>query len=309
MLPIGRWKGYGGETDHQGSAFETITWATGLLAVTERMTVFGTVHTPLFHPVIAAKQMVTADHVGSGRFGLNIVCGWNEGEFAMFGVDQREHDDRYEHGQEWLDLVRAIWERDDFDFDGKYFTAKGMRAKPKPWGGTQPFLMNAGSSPQGEAFALRNCDAIFSRMPFQTDPGRVMTQIAAFKARALESGNTIEVFTSGSVTCRPTKREAEEYYHFALEENVDWDAIDYMIELRRKNATADERAQLRVQYRNGLAGFIFKGSPDDVAADFAHASAAGLAGLAFSFINFLDEFPYFRDEVLPRLERLGLRAG
>ena len=35
--------------------------------------------------------MVTADHVGEGRFGLNIVVGWNEGEFEMFGVEQREH--------------------------------------------------------------------------------------------------------------------------------------------------------------------------------------------------------------------------
>ena len=54
---------------------------------------FGTVHAPLFHPIIAAKQMVTADHIGDGRFGLNIVGGWNEGEFEMFGVEQREHDD------------------------------------------------------------------------------------------------------------------------------------------------------------------------------------------------------------------------
>ena len=32
LLPIGRWKGYGGDTDYQGATLETITWATGLLA-------------------------------------------------------------------------------------------------------------------------------------------------------------------------------------------------------------------------------------------------------------------------------------
>jgi hypothetical protein len=83
MLPIGRWKGYGGETDMQGTTLETVTWATGLLAATARITVFGTVHAPLFHPLIAAKSFVTADHVGEGRFGLNLVAGWNEGEFTM----------------------------------------------------------------------------------------------------------------------------------------------------------------------------------------------------------------------------------
>ena len=56
----------------------------GLLA---RITVFGTVHAPLFNPVIAAKEMVTADHIGQGRFGLNLVVGWNEGEFEIFGVE------------------------------------------------------------------------------------------------------------------------------------------------------------------------------------------------------------------------------
>ena len=64
-----------------------MTWACGLLAKTERLTVFGTVHAPLFPPLIAAKQFVTADHIGEGRFGLNLVCGWNEGELEMFGAE------------------------------------------------------------------------------------------------------------------------------------------------------------------------------------------------------------------------------
>ena len=58
MLPIGRWKGYGGETGYQDATLETVTWACGLLAASRRITVFGTVHAPLFHPIIAAKQMV-----------------------------------------------------------------------------------------------------------------------------------------------------------------------------------------------------------------------------------------------------------
>src|SRR5450755_2744442 len=44
MLPVGRWKGYGGDTDYQGETLETVTWAAGLLAATRRLTVFGTVH-------------------------------------------------------------------------------------------------------------------------------------------------------------------------------------------------------------------------------------------------------------------------
>ena len=109
MLPIARWKGYGGDTDFHGRSLETITWAVGLLCATKRMTVFGTVHAPLFHPLIAAKEFVTADHIGEGRVGVNIVVGWNEGEFDMFGVRQREHDARYDYAQEWIDVVKQAW--------------------------------------------------------------------------------------------------------------------------------------------------------------------------------------------------------
>src|SRR5215472_2732780 len=117
MLPIARWKGYGGDTDFHGASLETITWAVALLGATERMTVFGTVHAPLFHPLIAAKELVTADHVGEGRLGLNLVVGWNEGEFEMFGVTQREHDARYDYAQEWINVVKQAWsDAGEFDF-------------------------------------------------------------------------------------------------------------------------------------------------------------------------------------------------
>ena len=163
LLPIGRWKGYGGGSNFHGTTFETVTWACGLLAATRRITVFGTVHAPLFHPLIAAKEMVTADHIGQGRFGLNIVAGWNEGEFEMFGVEQRDHGDRYEFAQEWIEIIKRAWsEQDEFDFDGKFFKLEGVHCLPGPYGGTQPVIMNAGASATGQAFAMRNCDAFFT---------------------------------------------------------------------------------------------------------------------------------------------------
>ena len=113
LLPIGRWKGYGGPTNFQGTTFETITWATGLLAHTKRITVFGTVHAPLFNPMVAAKQMVTADHVGHGRFALNIVVGWNEPEFQMSGIRQRDHGDRYDYAAEWISAIKRMWTEDE----------------------------------------------------------------------------------------------------------------------------------------------------------------------------------------------------
>jgi alkanesulfonate monooxygenase SsuD/methylene tetrahydromethanopterin reductase-like flavin-dependent oxidoreductase (luciferase family) len=312
LLPIGRWKGYGGTTDYQGAAFETIAWATGLLAATQRITVFGTVHAPLFPPIIAAKQIVTADHVGEGRFGLNIVCGWNEGEFEMFGVRPGDHERRYAHGQEWIDALRAIWTGDDFDFDGDIIHLHGVRANPKPWSASRPMLMNAGASEDGRAFAMRNCDAFFTnvrRASRELAPlDEAARDIAAAKEQARTFGHEIGVFTAGTVTLRPTQGEADDYARH-VQEHTDWAAVDAIMEMKGHNdRPPDVRARMRADYARGLGGLPITGSPDAVAGALADYAAAGFDGIAISFVNYLDELPFFRDEVLPRLARLGLRV-
>jgi FMNH2-dependent dimethyl sulfone monooxygenase len=311
MLPVGRWKGYGGDTDYMGTTLETITWATGLLANTKNLIVFGTVHAPLFHPIIAAKQFVTADHVSSGRFGLNIVVGWNEDEFQMFGVSQREHEQRYEYAQDWIDAVKRCWgPEEDFEFAGKYIKLAKVRAKPKPFGGSRPLIMNAGASTVGRAFAIRNCDAFFTQAS-RTSMDETAERVKDAKDEAAGQGRELDVYAVGVVTCRPTKKEAEEYYNYATIENADWSAVDGI--LGKKNISPatvgeEEFQRQRHHYAHGLGGLLMVGDPDTIAQQLADLSRAGLRGIGFSFVNYLKELPYFCDEVLPRLERLGVRA-
>jgi dimethylsulfone monooxygenase len=312
MLPIGRWKGYGGETNYQGATLETITWATALLARTRQMTVFGTVHAPLFHPLIAAKEMVTADLVGEGRFGLNIVVGWNEDEFEMFGIPQRDHESRYEFAQEWIDAIKRAWsDEDTFDFKGRFFDLRGVRAYPKPFEGSRPVIMNAGISPTGQAFAVKNCDAFFmqaSRVSVEETQNRV----AAVKTLARTHGRDVDVYTVGVITCRPTKAEADAYHHHCVVEEADWSAVDAMLALRgitTATVPAEEFATRRREFAHGNSGLPIIGNPDHVAAQLEALSHAGLTGIAVSFVNYADELPFFCDEVLPRLRRMGLRAS
>ena len=312
LLPIGRWKGYGGDTDYQGSTLETITWASGLLASTKNITVFGTVHAPLFNPVIAAKEMVTADHIGEGRFGLNIVVGWNEGEFEMFGVEQREHEDRYEYAQEWIDVIKKIWsDQEDFDFQRKYFNMKGVRGKPKPFGGTQPLMMNAGSSPTGQAFAIRNCDAFFLQAS-RDSLDETAQRVAGVQRLAKESGRNIGCYTVGVITCRPSRKEAEDYYHYSVVEHADWSAVDGILALKNispQTVPMQEYLLKRSQYAQGMGGLPIVGDPDFVAKQIADLSQAGLTGIGVSLVNYAQELPFFCDEVLPRLVRAGVREG
>jgi alkanesulfonate monooxygenase SsuD/methylene tetrahydromethanopterin reductase-like flavin-dependent oxidoreductase (luciferase family) len=329
LLPIGRWKGYGGASDFHGSTLETVTWACGLLGATRRITVFGTVHAPLFHPLIAAKEMVTADHIGEGRFGLNIVAGWNEGEFEMFGMEQRPHDERYDFAQEWFDVVNRAWSdaEEQFDFDGRYFKLKNVRAKPKPYGGVRPLIMNAGHSGAGRDFAMRNCDAFFTstgdvRLAAAGTAQQISEEklievtsqkVAAIKAEGKQLGRDIEVYTQGQAICRPTQKEAEDYHHYANVENADWGAVERMLELRGvtpKNTPPAEYAAKRMQQAvSGIGGNPYVGTPDRVAEQLANLSRGGVRGIAVSFVNYLADVPYFCAEVLPRLARMGLRTN
>jgi alkanesulfonate monooxygenase SsuD/methylene tetrahydromethanopterin reductase-like flavin-dependent oxidoreductase (luciferase family) len=310
MVPIGRWKGYGGASNFESSNFETITWACGLLAATRRITVFGTVHVPIFPPVLAAKQIVTADHIGRGRFGLNIVCGWNQDEFDMFGLDQDVHDDRYARGQEWWDIINRIWSQEEpFDYTGTYYRLRAVAGRPLPWGGTRPILMNAGSSGAGRMFAARNSDLLFDQPHFLD---RARERIVEAKAAARGFGHAVQVFTSGAVVCRPTQAEADEYFHHFAVDNADHGAIDTMIRLsfaagNRKDLTRAEAEALRTRYAAGYGGLVAVGDPDAVARELRRLAEAGFDGFCFSLVNYNDELPYFAQEVLPRLERLGLR--
>ena len=93
LVPVARWRGFGGATDPQGPGFETYTWAAGIAGATRNSGVVSTSHVALNHPIIAAKQSTVIDHISNGRYTLNIVNGWNFPEMEMFGVSLLDHED------------------------------------------------------------------------------------------------------------------------------------------------------------------------------------------------------------------------
>lgn len=309
MLPLGRWAGYGGETDHNSHSFETIIWAGGILAATTNIIAFSTLHVALINPVFAAKQIATADHMGKGRFGLNIVCGWNTDEFGMFGVSLEEHDRRYEQGEEWLNIVKRIWtETDPFDHDGHFFQLLNVRGEPKPVSKPWPLVMNAATSPAGRDFSARNADYLF-RIVTSLEAGR--TDIARVRGDARAMGRDVGVFTNAYVVCRPTVKEAEEYHHYYAVENADHGAVETIMVGRgivdNPNLSDEVKAAMWKRTAGGNGAYPIIGDPDRVVAQMKELSDIGVSGIAMGLVNYLDDFPYIRDEVLPRLEKAGLR--
>ena len=315
MVPIARWKGYGGQTNVNGSSFESIAWACGLLAATRRVNMFCTVHVPLIHPIVAAKQMATVDHVGNGRLGVNVVCGWNEDEFQMFGVAKHEHDDRYEQGDEWWSIIRRVWSGvPPFDFDGRFYQLGSVQGQPLPYADGRPLMMNAGSSPRGRTFAIENSDMHFDGV---RSPEASLERIGETKRRARDINREVQVWTPVGVICRPTQKEADEYIN-NLVEHAEWGALGHLAQLHADDARSrtdvegiyrrrgDDPVERQVLARGSYCAI---GDPESVAAELLKLRGVGFDGLVLNFVEYLDELPYFAQEVLPRLEAAGVRGA
>ena len=313
MIPIARWKGYGGDSNPNGESWESITWAAGLLSATQSINVFATVHVPLIHPVVAAKQLATVDQIGGGRFGVNVVCGWNDDEFQMFGVAKQEHEARYEQGTEWWNIVTRIWSAEaPFDFDGNHYRLEQVEGSPGPFAGRAPIMMNAGTSPSGRAFALQFSNLHFDAVRYPEDSAQ---RVAETKRQAAAAGRSLQVWTPIGVVCRPSQREAEDFTQQVID-HADLGAIGHIVDLHDRDIRRrqdDEGAFRRIGEgpieRQVLArgNFCAIGDADHVASQLVRLHDVGFDGLALNFVNYLEDIEYFAQEVLPRLQQKGLR--
>ena len=309
MLPIARWIGYGGETDFHGNVLETVTWAAGLAAHSQNIQVFATVHTAFNHPIVVAKQLATLDQMSGGRLGLNVVAGWNKPEYDAFGMDlPTDHSDRYAMAQEWFDYVQKLWTADTaFDWDGDFFQGEGVYSLPHPIQPKMP-IINAAGSEEGRVFAMRNADFLFTPV-FDFDQAKAT--VADITKRAASVKRNVDVLTLCTVVCRPTQQEADDYLHWYADEHADWEAVDNLRTLQGMHAqsfTAEALALYRDRMAAGHGGFPLVGTPDTIADLLEKLSETGIAGTTLAFVDYAKEFPYFRQEVLPRLEAKGLRT-
>src|SRR5690606_23173490 len=63
------------------------------------------------HPYPFARRVSTLDHLTKGRFGWNVVTGYLPSAARNMGqADQMQHDDRYDHADEYLEVLYKLWE-------------------------------------------------------------------------------------------------------------------------------------------------------------------------------------------------------
>lgn len=313
LVPVGRWRGFGGTTDFNGAGFEAFTWAAGVASATQDAGVFVTSHVPTIHPVMAAKQATTIDHISGGRFALNIVTGWNAPEIEMFGAPMLPHDERYAVAQEWVDVIRELWTRDDpYTFEGKYFTIKDALIKPQPLQRPHPVLMNAGGSPAGRNFGAKNCDVVFVSSDLgQQSPEGMRAKVEDFKKLARdEYGREVQVWTNAYIVQDDTEAEARSFLDYYVNQKGDWQAAENLVNGMIGSTSSFDAAtlqEMKFHFIAGWAGYPIVGTKEQVVDSLAALAATGLDGVLLSWPRYVEDMARFQAETYPLLVQAGLR--
>lgn len=159
-LVMSKFRGPHGTSDYWNDSLESFTLTGALLAATARMRVYATAGIPAFAPGIVAKMGATLAAIGPGRFGLNLVTGWNPQEYEQFGIWPGDEffAERYAVAAEYVTVLRELWQTGRSSFQGRYFTMSDAECTPAP--GRLP-IVTAGTSAAGLAFAAEYADASF----------------------------------------------------------------------------------------------------------------------------------------------------
>lgn len=169
-------------TDYAGK-LEPSTMLGALSVLTKHIGLVATMSTTFNEPYAVARRFASLDHISKGRIGWNVVTSTSSIEARNFGFDKiMDHDRRYERAEEFVDVVRHLWDSWDDDavlrdakngkyfdpdkvhqlnHDGEFFKVAGPLNVGRPPQG-HPVIVQAGGSPPGRALAARTADLIFT---------------------------------------------------------------------------------------------------------------------------------------------------
>jgi FMN-dependent oxidoreductase (nitrilotriacetate monooxygenase family) len=192
------------------SWLEPITVLAALATSTRHIGLIATASTTYTEPFNLARQFASIDHMSNGRAGWNIVTSWLAAAARNYGGDsQVTHADRYARGEEFVAVVKALWDSwaddaviDDRDggqyarpdrirpinHEGEHYKVAGPLNLPRSPQG-RPVFVQAGSSDTGRRFAARHAEAVFTA---QMEKATARDFYADIKALAVAEGRAVD---------------------------------------------------------------------------------------------------------------------
>lgn len=303
--------GFGGELSYREQSLDPFITTAAMASATRHILLISTIHVLYgpWHPLHLAKFGATLDHISGGRWGLNLVTGYAAREPLMFGMQRVEHDLRYEMADEFVRILKTLWQTDgNTTFNGRWWQLEDAFVSPRPRHG-RPILVNAAGSAAGIAYAARHSDLMFITSPagadFDAAIAALPAHIARIKAEARLHGHDIRAIINPTIVCRPTEGEALAYRD-AIVAAADPQALANFVRHTASGDSASWRGHQDAQRVLGGNLHII-GSPEQVVEKLRALKAAGVDGVQLSFFDFAPDLDYFGSAVLPLLKEAGLR--
>jgi pyrimidine oxygenase len=299
-LSMVKLRGYGGPTEYWDYALESFTLMAALAASTESIQLYASVATPTLHPAMVARMAVTIDSVAPGRFGINIVAGWNKSEYHQMGVwpGDEFYEFRYDYAGEYVKVMRELWEKGRSDFKGKFFQLEDCQLLPKPVGDIK--VVSAGASARGRAFAAEYCDYNFTGAAGGAAGLAEVNRL--LKVESDRFGRPITSYPLYMVIMDDTDEKARARVD-KYNEGVDLDAINFMKSQAALDAKSQGTSARMVEMTpHAVHDGAIVGSPETVAQFFKTLEGVeGTGGVMLMFDDFVEGVERFGKEVMPLL--------
>jgi pyrimidine oxygenase len=310
-LSMAKWRGYGGPSRHWDFTLESLTTMSGLAEATSRIGVWGTVHTMIFHPAVAAKMAAVIDQISGGRFGLNIVAGSNPSDQGQMGLWQDlDHEGRYALAAEWIAVIKRLWSEERVDHQGRFYQLEDCMSNPKP--ALHPPIICAGASDRGFRFTIQHCSASFL---LGSDADDFIKTGQRAKELAIEAGRR-DFKTYGLFTIVPGKTDEQAQARVALyDAGVDRIALDnqtreYSGDKSLKENTMANRFIAQGNAARSMTKAAVVGSAAGIAQKLSYiAHGADLDGIVVIVPDFIDDLRTVGTEVVDMLAEHGIMAA
>jgi alkanesulfonate monooxygenase SsuD/methylene tetrahydromethanopterin reductase-like flavin-dependent oxidoreductase (luciferase family) len=146
---------YRGDDRPERAPWEAWTLLSALAAATERVTLGPLVACTAFHPPgLIAKMAATIDEVSGGRFVLGLGAGWNEAEFAAFGLP---YDRRVSRFAEPFEVIHRLLAGERVTLGGRFHQTDDLVLLPPP--ARRVPIMIGSNGPRMLGIALPHADA------------------------------------------------------------------------------------------------------------------------------------------------------
>lgn len=154
---------------HLGSDLSAWLLAGAIASRFENMRALVAIHPGLLDPVLTAKMAASLDRMCKGRMALNVVNGWFDEEFAMFGGEILNGADRYQRSKEFIEILRGLWQNESFSIDGQFYKLKDAKLLLKPATKTPPEIFSVSFGDEGREFVAETCDWWFINYPKEAE--------------------------------------------------------------------------------------------------------------------------------------------